>query len=1350
MDANYREVLAGKASPIAKPSLSSELDRQLSPTNSKRPFSLRPSPGLVPLTTASGPSTNLWGLTKTSSFSSTASKFKPFSKYRTRRLSDDSLTDLSPPTHSDLDCISALWNVPTDQVEQQEPPSPEPSRRNSAIFLGNFKPSSLSHNNKPSKESRPTSSMNLFKGQGAQPSFSSRLRLLSKNSPEKQASEKPKPPYNKTPTTDSHVARSLIPAGLKSFQNKAVNLELDLSHSAGAEEIEAIKSPSCDIRIQANSNYPPRSCSIGDPPGVHNSTHELCRSSSSPNLNLPNTFSQRLSAESIRKNATAILNVSPKRGHAPPPIKVPKLRASSLAIAVGSDSSPVGTRSSASFRHGHSRSDCGNHFVRLITTLEWPGRKPSAQEHHVDASKQPVPEAPLEQTNPKAAAPGDMSVDTFDPPSTSSATRNDMISISNSLKVIKDKVPEVLPLQPAPRRLSHSRSDSKGPTMPLFISKHSRTVGTAAPAPPQNPSRFSIAMTPENVTRDPQPSAGQTKEALSSGKFSSTPTPSLYPETPRCHRSPIQDSPETQEVPAHARRNFSPGFIPFPTSEWPGQPACPSEDDLPSPSTNEEGDIQFQVELAPSSQMKNRDRLPAKKEKPRITSFDIRNFPLHLDTSQRSESLPSIVIPQSIKIPQFASGSLPSLPTSRDGHNPIETTGELSSSSHLVTTRPYESSDLSSLSSVISNGSSAEAHRSMNSIFTPASTPISNRSTGFPLAQPSHKPTTPCYSARDSTSRSLSVDDFYLNINSNALLDLSRRDGKKISPRPRSMSDRGPNRYDIFTEVFGRSIDSIHNSPRTAMYSLPLVNHQFPQSTRWNTTSIAQMIRESTTSELDKLVTEALKTYHPDSHRFVTGDIKELIREGRQAEQKAEDLHRRYLADLHAREKLLHRQVTTSRALNGRRGARAEESLLKSVMDTDQLASELLGLIDHTSKIDRMCEAHWRAAATVQMNNLAMKEAQLEAAQSRIEQLESDRARHLQQISDLQAKIDFTQDQARPPSKTLELDPLCHGSFATARMNSKGSYEFTREGFAPDSPSSTPRISQFPPHCLQQLPHTTFHRTSRFNSAHSLSSSHSSHSHSPCENSFAESSCPPAAFPEPVSPRTAFLSPYGLSHNQAGSRNRSDSSSLSVIKNEPGPSSPRKTHLSNASLSALPIAVTTFQRSDSIGSRKKAGLIPRNILTTNNSIKPKGSLSSIHFKTSRSSSLNSSDLKIEAVENKVAGSHDAKPRSTSNTFLPYLVNITNAAVSEATPTDGSNEFQATSTASRGPSSSSLTRFPRQAAPAPKLPLPYESNTRRRAQWSPSTPVHGNLSSITLSQLGSNDIANLLSSIESRQ
>ncbi|PLW38995.1 hypothetical protein PCASD_08417 [Puccinia coronata f. sp. avenae] len=128
-------------------------------------------------------------------------------------------------------------------------------------------------------------------------------------------------------------------------------------------------------------------------------------------------------------------------------------------------------------------------------------------------------------------------------------------------------------------------------------------------------------MSPTNITRDSRSSAGQTKEARTSGnKSSPTPTHSQYPETPRCHQSPIQESPEIVAI--------------FPQASFPFQRLS----QLASPS------------------------------EPRIASFDIQNFPLHLDTSQRLDSLPSIVIPQSIKIPQYVSGSLPSLPTSRDGH----------------------------------------------------------------------------------------------------------------------------------------------------------------------------------------------------------------------------------------------------------------------------------------------------------------------------------------------------------------------------------------------------------------------------------------------------------------------------------------------------------------------------------------------------------------------------------------------------------------------------------------------------------------------------------------------------------
>ncbi|KNZ59750.1 hypothetical protein VP01_166g12 [Puccinia sorghi] len=1340
VDTNFREVPAGKASPTVKPALSSEPARYLfqsSPPNSKCPSGLRQSAGPAPTAASSiASTTNLWSFPKSSSFSSTASKFKPFSKHRTRRLSDDSLTDLSPPTHSDLDCISPYRNAPSDHLlEHQEPPSPSRSHRTSAIFLGNFKPSSLSH--KPPKDNTSSGNMNLFKGPGSQASFSSRLRLLSKNSSEKQAAEK-----NKTSSTKNQIenssSRSLRSAGLKPFQHKSSKSELEFGSPTDSEAIEAIKSPSCDIRIVANPSYPPRSCSIVRfLPGVEYESSD--GSSSSSNLMFPNTFSQRPSSELARHNASVNVMASPKRSHAPPPIKVPKMRANSVAIALGSDSSPRGTYSGMTIRHAYSRSDGGDHLISNITTLEWPG-------HGTKSSKQ----SPLEgQTVPEA-----LCIDAFGVlPDSPSHPRDGVISISNSSKALQYKVPTALPLQPAPRRVSghayNRRCDSKGPTMPLLIAKHSRGLSNTACVefPSTSSESVSRATPPSLVGHKGAPTPSQLPQ------YPQTPQQSSAGSKPNLSWSRLQESTEVPAI-AHGVHNFSPGFIPFPTSEWPSQQTSPhSEDDVANSPSNDKGDDhQSQLEPFPVSQTKGGKLSPGKKN-PRTKSFDIRNFPLHLDTSPRSDSLPSIAIPQPIQISQFVSASLPPLPTCAAGQN-----AEPSLRLSAAAVRPYESSDLSSLGSIVSNVSSAEAHGSMNSIFTPASTSPSDRSSGgSSFAEPSQKPYTPTYhSTLDRNSRSISVDDFYLDINSDALLDLSRRYGKKL-PRPRSMSDRGPNRYEIATQLFGYSKGALYssrNAPYPADHSLPLFTvAQSPQSTRWITTSISQKIRESTNSELDKLVSEALKTHHPDSHRFVAGNIKELIREGRESEQKVEELHRRYLAEMHAREKLLQRLVMTSRALNGDKGAHAGESVLKSVMYTDQLTSQLLGLIDHTSKIDRMCEAHWRAAATVQMNNLAIKEAQLEAAQSRIEQLVSDRARHQKQISDFQAKIDVIQDQARPSSRATDLESTGTGPPSSVRMNPKNMHEVCREKVAPDSPSSTPRMSHFPHPSPQYLTHTNLFKSRvRFNSGHSFCSSHSSHS--PCDNTFGEGGgCCSVPIPEPVSPRTAFLSPYGLAHNQATSHERSESFSMTMSRSDLGSNSPLKTHVSNASLSALSNVVTSFNRSDSIKSRKKvqvAGLIPRNILTTNNTIKHKGSLNGTHFKSTRSSSLTSSDLKIEGLDTNVSGSQDSKPRSSSNTFLPYLKGATNVSPTEASPVDGSNDFQPTSSTSRGPSSSSLTRFPRQAAPAPKLPLPYESNARRRGQWSPSSPSHGNLSSITLSQLGSIDIANLLSDMETCQ
>ncbi|KAI7945151.1 hypothetical protein MJO28_010846 [Puccinia striiformis f. sp. tritici] len=1358
MDSNCLEVTAGKASvTIPRPApcpTSSELDRLASqsslpspspspPTNAKSPPGTRPAPGLA-FSSSSAPITNLWTFPKTSTFSSTASKFKPFAKYRTRRLSDDSLTDLSPPTHSDLDRVSPHWHPALDQTEHIEPSSPARSHRSSSIFLGNFKSNSLSQ--KPLKDNCNSAvNMNLFKSQGSHPSFSSRLRLLSS----KHSSEKSKP------QPEHSASRTLKPAVLKSFQSKATLSEAEQNNFTDPEEFEAIQSPPCDLRIVANPNYPPRSCSIGDPFGISDSFPELSRSSSSPNLNFPTTFSQRLSGESVRNINPASVSESPKRSHAPPPIKVPKLRASSIAIAVGSDSSPLGASSKPISRHQHSRSETGNHLVRRIAALEWPsyGKKPPTQESLIDISKPPVQEPPVDLTNHNPSQ-AHWNIDTFDVLPTLNSPRSAVISISNSSKVTKDKAPAMMPLQPAPRRLSglahHSNTDSKGPTMPLLISKHSRAIGNGAFAAAQ-PRPHSI-MCSESDTTDftaTQSSAGSIKGSRLSNRVSFISVQPQYPETPKQSSagfpqnspwSPIQEVTEKQEP---VRAPLSPGSIPFPTSEWPGRSAsCDHQPDEPRSQTQAKQEIAFKTKQA--------NRSSGKKESHRAICFDIRNFPLHLDTSQRSESLPHIAIPQPIKIPQFVSGNLPDLPALQHGRNAGAIFGKSTLPLSIATVRPYESSDLSSLMSVASNGSSSEPWRSTNHICTPSSTPPSNRSSGFASKMASLKTSIPAtHTACESSSRVLSVDDFYLNINSNALLDLSRRDDKKVS-RPRSISDRGPDRLDIPTESFGPSKESIYsqrNSPYLTPLPLPRCSRNpYPRPTQWSTTSIAQKIRESTSEELDKLVNEALKTYHSEAHRFLDGDIKKLTREGRQSEQKAETLHRRYVADLYVREKLLQKHVMTLRALNGEKGARLGESVMEFVLKNQHLTSELLDLMDHTSRVDRMCEAHWRAAATVQMNNLAMKEAQLEAAQSRIEQLESDRARHLKQISDLQAKFESSQDQKRLSSRAMDLDSVGSGLIPSIRMNPKNTQELPRDAIASESPSSTPRISQFSCHHPQQLPHTNLISSrARFNSAHSISSSHSWQS--PFENISSETACPLAASLEQASPRTAFLSPYGLAHSQVAPLERAESSSVS-----PSTRSPRKTHkssFSNASSNSLTTSAGNFQRSDSLGSRKKAqitGFIPRTVLPSGGSVKPKASMGGVHLKSSRSSSLNSSDLKIEILDSNIHGPQDSKPRSTSNTFLPHLKNGINAS-SESSTTDGSNEFQSTNAIGRAPSSSSLSRFPRQAAPAPKLPLPYETYSRRHAQWSPVSPSPGNLSSITLSQLGSLDIANLLSNIE---
>ncbi|KAI9610467.1 hypothetical protein H4Q26_006607 [Puccinia striiformis f. sp. tritici PST-130] len=598
MDSNCLEVTAGKASvTIPRPApcpTSSELDRLASqsslpspspspPTNAKSPPGTRPAPGLA-FSSSSAPSP-IYGRSP---------------KHQPSRLLPPS-SSLSPTL---------------DQTEHIEPSSPARSHRSSSIFLGNFKSNSLSQ--KPLKDNCNSAvNMNLFKSQGSHPSFSSRLRLLSS----KHSSEKSKP------QPEHSASRTLKPAVLKSFQSKATLSEAEQnnlltqknSRPYSPRPVICASSPTQTILLGlAAFDLISQSIYVqGDPFGISDSFPELSRSSSSPNLNFPTTFSQRLSGESVRNINPASVSESPKRSHAPPPIKVPKLRASSIAIAVGSDSSPLGASSKPISRHQHSRSETGNHLVRRIAALEWPSY-----------GKSPLHRKALSTSASRLYK--------------NHRPRSAVISISKSSKVTKDKAPAMMPLQPAPRRLSglahHSNTDSKGPTMPLLISKHSRAIGNGAFAAAQ-PRPHSI-MCSESDTTDftaTQSSAGSIKGSRLSNRVSFISVQPQYPETPKHLRqgfpqnspwSPIQEVTEKQEP---VRALLSPGSIPFPTSEWPGRSAsCDDQTDEPRNQKQAKQEIAFKTKQA--------NRSSGKKESHRAISFDIRNFPLHLDTSQRSES----------------------------------------------------------------------------------------------------------------------------------------------------------------------------------------------------------------------------------------------------------------------------------------------------------------------------------------------------------------------------------------------------------------------------------------------------------------------------------------------------------------------------------------------------------------------------------------------------------------------------------------------------------------------------------------------------------------------------------------
>lgn len=127
-----------------------------------------------------------------------------------------------------------------------------------------------------------------------------------------------------------------------------------------------------------------------------------------------------------------------------------------------------------------------------------------------------------------------------------------------------------------------------------------------------------------------------------------------------------------------------------------------------------------------------------------------------------------------------------------------------------------------------------------------------------------------------------------------------------------------------------------------------------------------------------------------------------------------------YLTDMAKREKLLKRHIMTLRAFNGEEGARFGESLLKSISQSDSGISKLLSLVDHTSRVERSCESHWRAGAYVKLSQAQLTETKLRLTETKLKELELESLRDRARIEDLESRL----NRSIPVVAAAEAAPL--------------------------------------------------------------------------------------------------------------------------------------------------------------------------------------------------------------------------------------------------------------------------------------------------------------------------------------
>ncbi|EGG06031.1 uncharacterized protein MELLADRAFT_107122 [Melampsora larici-populina 98AG31] len=1262
--------------------------------------------------------------------SSSAIIFRPFMRIRSRRLSDSSLTDLSPPTiDSDLDFglshplhdSSTNPDIPTTQsslkvttsdshLPQILPPksSGPPSPPHSSLLSCRAPPPEINSSNthifpslRPTEhhKSSQTHFHTLDGARATASSICSRMlsssKLISTEKPNRQSKS----------TSQERIQMAVRHKDSLSSLNNTVTTAQQENCQTEVEEMESIRSPPKALWVDTG-----RAAKMPSTYSPYGGSHSG-NSTSSPGLFSTSTFSHRPSGESERGLNSA--THSPRRCPAPPPIKVPKLRAARVAIAADGDGSPPPMVAANVSRHRATGSESNVAKDRRHAGVEWP-----LLTRHGSLSIF----APRLVSQPMVAhhEPATLGSDVFEDLAGSPHPAKVHISVSASSKQTHSPSRAHLADNGASEQIQYQ-------TPPLSISRHSRCLNS-----------LGAAKTRTSPSRSP---------SARSGSRASTPSSAVDAQivsvSHRRTNTDLQGDPSTSfDLPKRI------SLAPAPNQsliEMPRSIAVPKIIPLPeiASSSNVEGRARHLSTLSHNSNLLPETPCLHRYPSPDVdiqrqgradssASFDVRNLPFTLDGSDehpmpRMATTPppqnfSSTIAQSIAIPQ-----LPPMPAI-DRITPLNSTCRAAHPSTNLHQEDYAAQgSLRTVGSNLSNGSSVVTNQCRIPVFTPDSSTESTYSIHSGGCSPEY-----------SCPRSRSADDL--------TVPLSHPSPIKRGSRPRSMSDRGPDRPATLLELASGTLDhekhlSHIDEQKADKQSIPLPPNSGSlgkvQPFPWVTQSLDYLERLGT-SEQAQLIRQALAIYPNESHRFVVGDTSKLVREVHECPKRIQDLRANYLSDIARREKLLKRHIMTLRAFNGDEGARFGDTLLKAISQGDEGVSELFSLVNYTSHVERTCEAHWRAAATVEMRKLKATEEKLAAADATIQQLEDNRLRDKARIEKLEEQLRCALQRAEAESSpTLRQDTIDHANIATSNQ--------TQTTVAPatlptSNASQIASLNTRPTPNLPRAPLRPLNPISKNNPTFSTEAS---------QNLGVSSTTPKIP--------ASRLRPFGHRPGTANSVDHiqdlpSSSSSARLFERPrvvprlpvgvPEPEDPKSINISTSNvpeISHRPEILKTHKRP-----AMQIGLSARSLFTGNKWRKP----SEVAVSSNLAPPVSHLDYTTGNQFATWSPDRASRPHQESlNTLFKPLSKP--EKIVKATPVPQLRHPNQSTTFPQVPPTQAQLSPPPPPPPAQaSLPLPSEGNGLRRQpnRLRSDKPVSNNLTSITLSQLGSLDIAHMLTGL----